>query len=582
VNSWTKRAIGVAALAGGLLALGAGTASADEVSAGASVRGGSAPIVEVRLCGDGVALSGLLGRCGGQAGSGGDGTTVQAGATRARVRVAGIGSADGSLETRPSRPRVAVTGRARIARPAGLGPSVATAVAADTSPRARVAVETASPSVRPLGDVSARPSATALVAIMLAREGMADGADAAATVDLATPPATADAAVTVGHDAAATDADAAVEVDLLGATDPAEATVDATVAVGHDATATDADVAVGLDLFRPAEETAATVDAAVTLGHDAAATDADAAVAVGLGPLGAADDPAATLDATLALGHDAAATDADADVAVALDVLSAGDDPAAATVDAAVALGRDAAATVDAAVALGRDATATGADADVVVALGPLGAGDDPAATADANLAVGLPGLGDPGSAAVDAAVELGLSGVGVPALDGVAPGLPAPVGDLPLDDPLGGIELPQLGIGGLVPSTSAEVCVGDCAAGTGNGSGGTPSPTQPSPTQPSPSPAPSDGSGGQDTSTGGIGAPDGSGLTGTDGMLAGAAGGAGATLARVRSALADSGGTLAFTGGATDLLALMALVLLMAGAMLLRAARPAPVSERR
>ena len=112
MNSWTKRAIGVAALAGGLLALGAGTASADEASTRASVRVGSAPTAEVRLCADGVALSGLLGRCGGQAGSGSDGTTVQAGATNARVRVS-AGPARASLETRPSRPEAA--GRFRTA-----------------------------------------------------------------------------------------------------------------------------------------------------------------------------------------------------------------------------------------------------------------------------------------------------------------------------------------------------------------------------------------------------------------------------------------------------------------------------------
>jgi hypothetical protein len=64
--------------------------------------------------------------------------------------------------------------------------------------------------------------------------------------------------------------------------------------------------------------------------------------------------------------------------------------------------------------------------------------------------------------------------------------------------------------------------------------------------------------------------------------MLAGAAGTAGTTLARIRSALGDSGGTLPFTGGAADLLAFMALGLLLAGALLLRAARPARVAERR
>ena len=105
MNSWTKRAIGVAALAGGLLVLGAGTASAEEASTSASVRIGAAPTAEVRLCGDGATLSGLLGRCGGQAGSGSDSTTVRADGTNVRVRVSGLGSARGSLETQPSRPR---------------------------------------------------------------------------------------------------------------------------------------------------------------------------------------------------------------------------------------------------------------------------------------------------------------------------------------------------------------------------------------------------------------------------------------------------------------------------------------------
>lgn len=392
MNSWTKRAIGVAALAGGLLALGAGTASADEASTRASVRVGSAPTAEVRPCGGG-ALSGLLGRCGGQAGSDSDSTTVQVGDNHARVRVSGLGSARGSLETRPSRPGAAVSGQATITRPAGLAPSVAADVAADTSPRASVAAEVAMPSARHLDP--AGQSATAKVAIMLAREGTADGVDATATVDLAAPPA----AITVGHDATATSADAVVELGLLG--------------------------------------------------------------------------------------------------------------------------------------------------------------------------------LGGPASAGADAVVEVGIAGLAVPALDGVAPTLPAPVGDLSLDGLLAAIDRPQLGVDGLVPSTPVTVCVGDCDADTGTG--GTPPPTQPSPTPPA-----ADGSGGKDTSTGGISAPDQTGLTGTGGMLAGAAGAAGATFARLRSALGDSGGTLAFTGGAGDLLAIVALGLLMAGALLLRAARPAPLAERR
>jgi hypothetical protein len=473
VNSWTKRAIGVAALAGGLLALGAGTAGAQEASTGASVRTGSAPTVEVRLCGDGVALSGLLGRCGGQAGSGSGSTTVQADGNRARVRVSGAGPVRASLEARPSRPRASVSGRATITRPAGLAPSVAADVAADTSPRARITAGVASLTARPLGPagLSAGPSAAAKVAIMLAREGMAGGGDATATVDLAAPPTTADAAVSVGHDATATDADAAVDLGLLGPADPAAATADATVTVGRD----------------------------------------------GLG-----DPAAAAVDATLAAGHDAAATDAEA-----------------------------------------------------AVALGLLGPADEAGAAADATLAVGLPGLGDPGSSGVDAAADLGLSGPAVPAPGGLPPTLPVPVGDISLDGLLGAVDSPELDVGGLVPSTSGTVCVGACGADTGTG--GTPAPTQPSPTPPA-----SDGSGGQDTSTAGISAPDQAGATGTDGMLAGAAGAAGTALARLRSALGGSAGALPFTGGAGDLLAIVALGLLMAGALLLRAARPAPVAERR
>jgi hypothetical protein len=263
---------------------------------------------------------------------------------------------------------------------------------------------------------------------------------------------------------------------------------------------------------------------------------------------------------------DLAIPPATADAAVALDLLGPADE-AAADADVAVALGplgaADEAATVDATLAVGHDAAATDVDADVAIELGRLGLADPAAATVDATLAVGLPALG-------------------VPALDGVAPTLPtlpAPVGDISLDGLLAGIDPPQPGVGGQVPPTSASVCIGNCDAdtGTGPGTGGAPPPTQPAPT-----PAPSDGTGGQDTSTGGISAPDQGGLTGTSGMLAGADGGAGAALAKVRSALGGSGGTLAFTGGTADLLAFMALGLLLAGALLLRAARPAPVAERR
>jgi hypothetical protein len=254
VNSWTKRAIGVAALAGGLLALGAGTASAEEASTGASVRVGAAPTAEVRLCGGGATLSGALGRCGGQAGSGSDSTTVRVDGSNVRVRVSGLGSARGSLETRPSRSRATVSGRATIPRHARL----AADVSADNNPRASVEAEVANPSARALDPVG--PSAAAKVAIMLAREGMTDGVDATAEVDLA---------------------------------DPAAATADATLALDGEDVATGTDAAVDVDLGDP-------VAAAVTLGREDPATDADAAVELGLG--GPADPAAGAADATLAVG----------------------------------------------------------------------------------------------------------------------------------------------------------------------------------------------------------------------------------------------------------------------------------------
>jgi hypothetical protein len=261
VNSWTKRAIGVAALAGGLLALGAGTASAEEASTRASVRIGAAPTAEVRLCGGGAAPSGLLGRCGGQAGSGSDGTPVRVGGNTVRVRMSGLGSAGGSLETRPSAPRATVSGRAAIPRHARL----AADVSADDNPGTGVTAEVATPSARALD--SAGPSAAAKVAIMLAREGMGDAVDATASVDLADPvAATADAAITVGRGDGATDADAAVGLGLGGPADTAAASGDANVTVGlrglavPAAATADADLAVGLSgLSDPAAASGATL-----------------------------------------------------------------------------------------------------------------------------------------------------------------------------------------------------------------------------------------------------------------------------------------------------------------------------------
>ena len=61
MNLWMKRAIGAAALSGGLLALSAGAASAQDVSADVSANLGRSTSAEVRVCADARDLSGLLG-----------------------------------------------------------------------------------------------------------------------------------------------------------------------------------------------------------------------------------------------------------------------------------------------------------------------------------------------------------------------------------------------------------------------------------------------------------------------------------------------------------------------------------------
>jgi hypothetical protein len=142
VNLWIKRAIGVAALGGGLLALGAGTASAQEVSADVSARVGRSTSAQVRVCADGRVLSRVLGSCGGQASSGRTSASVQvgrdsggsggSGGIRVRARVPRVASADVSIGTRRSRPSATASGQASVSRPARADASAA----ADTSPRA--------------------------------------------------------------------------------------------------------------------------------------------------------------------------------------------------------------------------------------------------------------------------------------------------------------------------------------------------------------------------------------------------------------------------------------------------------------
>jgi hypothetical protein len=90
----------------------------------------------------------------------------------------------------------------------------------------------------------------------------------------------------------------------------------------------------------------------------------------------------------------------------------------------------------------------------------------------------------------------------------------------------------------------------------------------------------------GQDTSTGGTTAPTpgapGTGQTGTSGVVPGPTAATTTRLAPLRPTLqAGPGGTLPFTGDALDLLALVAMALLAAGGLFLRAVRPAPAGAK-
>ena len=115
MNLWMKRAIGVAALGGGLLAFSAGAASAQETAADASAQIGRSTSAQVRVCSDGRVLSRLVGSCS----QGGSSGSVQASrdsdrsaGIQARARVPRVASADVSVEAGRNRPRTTASGHA--------------------------------------------------------------------------------------------------------------------------------------------------------------------------------------------------------------------------------------------------------------------------------------------------------------------------------------------------------------------------------------------------------------------------------------------------------------------------------------
>src|SRR5829696_900262 len=128
-----KRAIGAAALTGGLLALSAGAASAQDVTADVSADLGRPTSAQARVCADGPVLSGLLGRCSGS----GTSASAQAGSSgiRVRARVPGTARADVSVGASRSRPSGTASGQASATQRSRSASADASA-SADTSPRA--------------------------------------------------------------------------------------------------------------------------------------------------------------------------------------------------------------------------------------------------------------------------------------------------------------------------------------------------------------------------------------------------------------------------------------------------------------
>jgi len=132
-----KRALGAAVLGGGLLALTAGAAGAQEVSADVSARLGRPTAADVQVCADGRLLSRLVGSCT-QAGSGTTGSVRadRADGVRVRARVPRLAAADVSIGTRRSRPRATVSADASAAPRSRAADADADAAASLSRPRA--------------------------------------------------------------------------------------------------------------------------------------------------------------------------------------------------------------------------------------------------------------------------------------------------------------------------------------------------------------------------------------------------------------------------------------------------------------
>jgi hypothetical protein len=542
VNLWMKRAIGAAALGGGLLALGAGAAGAQEVSADASARLGRPTSAQVRVCADGRVLTRLLGSCSGQSGTS---ATVRAGdGIRAGVRASRLASADASVGTRPG---ASAATRSRAA-------TADADAAAGTSPQARADADAS----------LSRPRAARLLRLRRLVSPAGVGLLGTSPFTLVGDPASGDLLqlgdLTLG--------------DLAGEAPAGIGVLDSgPIASGNqvDVDAGDVSPSVPVTVCGNSAGVLGDASASCAAGQPSAGSSAAAgSAAAGSGSAGQDNPSSDSLLDGLASGNQVDAGIGDVSPSVPVMVCGNG---AGVLGDASAGCGA------------GQQASSSGTSGGTAQSSAGVSAGTG---STDGSLLDGAAGNNqvDAGVGSISPWVPVSVCGNAVGEASASCGASQQASGD--------GTTAPSGGASGSsssdssgnqaeasVESMSASVPLAACGNGVGllgdasvscaadTSTGGI---IAPPPGTTTPGSTDTDGTQGSPGSTGTSGIP---GTTGLTPGTSGAAGDPANAFAPLRSALAGAD-TLAFTGAAADLLAAVATGLLAAGALIVRAARPA------
>jgi hypothetical protein len=544
VNLWMKRAIGVAALGGGLLALSAGAASAQEVSADARL--GRPTSAEVRVCADGRVLARLLSCSDPASGTVRVGRDGDASGIRAKVRLPRGADADVSIGTRRSRPGATASGEASAAQRARAD------AAADTSPRADATASLSRSRNRRL--LAEGPLAS------LAGVGLLGSSPFTLVGDPATDNLLPTGELTL--DGLAGEAPAGIGVVDSGP-----------IASGNQVNPDAGDVSPSVPVTVCGNGVGVLGDASADCGPSQP-SDTSPAGSGSAGSTGTSGISAGTGDPLLAdLGSgnqvDAGIGEVSPSVPVtvcgnSVGLLGDASSNCGTTGGPAPTTGTDAGASVDldAILDLNTDTSGTtdpgaGVGIDAILGLnsGATGPGTD--AGASINLATGTSGSTEPDpGAGVDALLEL-ISGAAGPVSDGGT--------NVSLDTGTSGTSG-----AGADSGVGVDLGVLDVGVGGDISTGGIIAPTPPG-TTPGTTPGRTDTVG--TPGSGSTGTP---GIPGTQGLTPGSDA---IAFAPLRPSIAGSG-ALPFTGAGSDLLALFAAGLLAVGALFVRATRPAAATE--